>query len=162
MSRQQKTCLLFWSCCSSFPILHLLTRKLILKYRTPHSLMCYSNSYTYSAYILLLTGCDCLVRVHSPHYRSVRALAAAGAYLGMSSVILRIKSDFSAHPLQDSPHSSKIFFRSLTLSFFRSTEVRSSCLSTWAHKRESVQVWCSWEWKERSTRNLRKYLGGVG
>lgn len=63
-------------------------------------------------------------------YSSVRALAAAGAYLGMSSVILRMKSDFSAQPLQDSPHSSRIFFRSFTLSFFRSTVVRSSCLST--------------------------------
>lgn len=62
-------------------------------------------------------------------YSSVRALAAAGAYFGMSSVILRMKSDFSAQPLQDSPHSSRIFFKSLTLSFFRSTEDRSSCLS---------------------------------
>lgn len=62
-------------------------------------------------------------------YRSVRALAALGAYLGISSLILRMKSDFSAHPLQDSPHSSRIFFRSFTFNFFRSTELRSTCLS---------------------------------
>ena len=73
----------------------------------------------------------------SPCYSSsVRALAAAGAYLGMSSVILRMKSDFSAQPLQDSPHSSRIFFRSFTFSFFRSTVVRSSCLSTTGTRRE--------------------------
>lgn len=68
-------------------------------------------------------------------YRSVRALAAAGAYLGISSVILRMKSDFSAQPLHDSPHSSRIFFRSFTLSFFRSTEVRSNCLSARKEKK---------------------------
>lgn len=62
-------------------------------------------------------------------YRSVRALAAFGAYLGMSSVIFRMKSDFSAQPLQDSPHSSRIFFRSFTFSFFRSTVLKSTCLS---------------------------------
>lgn len=62
-------------------------------------------------------------------YRSVRALAALGAYLGINSLILRMKSDFSTHPLQDSPHSSKIFFRSFTFNFLRSTELRSTCLS---------------------------------
>lgn len=71
-------------------------------------------------------------------YRSVRALAAAGAYLGISSVILRMKSDFSAQPLHDSPHSSRIFFRSFTLSFFRSTEVRSNCLSARKARKKKI------------------------
>lgn len=69
-------------------------------------------------------------------YRSVRALAALGAYLGISSLILRMKSDFSTHPLQDSPHSSKIFFRSFTFNFFRSTELRSTCLSRGRKKKK--------------------------
>lgn len=85
----------------------------------------------------LLTGFFQSVQSPPPcPYRSVRALAAAGAYFGMSSVILRMKSDFSAQPLQDSSHSSRIFFRSLTLSFFRSTVVRSSCLSAGERKRK--------------------------
>lgn len=72
-------------------------------------------------------------------HSSVRALAAAGAYLGISSVILRIKSDFSAQPLQDSPHSSRIFFRSFTFSFFRSTVDRSSCLSAGDREKTIIQ-----------------------
>lgn len=64
-------------------------------------------------------------------YNSSRFLAASGAYLGMSSSTFLMKSDFSAHPLQalSSPQSERIFFKSLTFSFFRFTFVKSICLS---------------------------------
>lgn len=53
----------------------------------------------------------------------------ADAYLGLSSSILLMKSGFSRHPSQFSSQSLRIFLRSLTLSFFRSTVLRSICLS---------------------------------
>jgi len=47
--------------------------------------------------------------------------AASGAYWGIRSSMSWINSDFSVQPLQLVSQSSKIFFRSFTLSFFRST-----------------------------------------
>lgn len=61
--------------------------------------------------------------------RSARAPAALGAYLGISSWILRMKSDFSAQPLHTSPQSSRIRRSSLTRSLRRSAVLRSICLS---------------------------------
>lgn len=61
--------------------------------------------------------------------RSARAPAARGAYLGISSWILRMKSDFSAQPLHASPQSSRIRRSSLTRSLRRSAVLRSICLS---------------------------------
>lgn len=61
------------------------------------------------------------------HNSDFLAFAASGAYLGIRSSITLIKSLFSAHPLQalSSPQSDKIFFSSLTFSFFRLTFVKS-------------------------------------
>lgn len=53
----------------------------------------------------------------------------AEAYFGLSSSILLMKSGFSRHPSQFSSQSLRIFLRSRTLSFFRSTVLRSICLS---------------------------------
>lgn len=87
-------------------------------------------------------------------YRSVRALAALGAYLGISSLILRMKSDFSTHPLQDSPHSSKIFFRSFTFNFLRSTELRSTCLSRrWKTHLMTCSIFWFWDGQDAWTNN---------
>lgn len=51
------------------------------------------------------------------------------AYLGLSSSILLMKSGFSRHPSQVSSQSLRIFFKSRTFSFFRSTVPQSICLS---------------------------------
>lgn len=50
-------------------------------------------------------------------------------YLGFSSSIRLIKSVFSRQPSQFSSQSFRIFFRSRTLSFFKSTVFRSICFS---------------------------------
>lgn len=55
--------------------------------------------------------------------------AGGPACSGSSSVMRRTKSSFSAQPRQASPQSSRTFFSSRTLSFLRSTEVKSSCCS---------------------------------
>lgn len=52
------------------------------------------------------------------------------AYFGLSSSIRLMKSGFSRQPSQDSSQSLRIFFKSRTLSFFRSTVFKSICLST--------------------------------
>ena len=49
--------------------------------------------------------------------------------LGLSSSILLIKSPFSKQPSQVSSQSLRIFFKSRTLSFFKSTLFRSICFS---------------------------------
>lgn len=61
----------------------------------------------------------------------LRFLAASGSYFGIRRSISRIKSAFSAHPLQtlSSPQAERIFLSSLTRSFFRSVAVKSICFS---------------------------------
>ena len=49
--------------------------------------------------------------------------------LGLSSSILLIKSAFSRQPSHVSSQSFRIFFKSLTLSFFKSTLFKSICFS---------------------------------
>lgn len=76
---------------------------------------------------------------HSSIFRShVQSSFLAGlACFGFSSSILLIKSGFSRHPSHVSSQSLRIFLRSFTLSFFRSTVSKSICLS----KRWSYIKW---------------------
>ena len=50
-------------------------------------------------------------------------------YLGLSSSILLMKSAFSMQPSQASSHSLKIFLKSRTFNFFKSTDLMSMVLS---------------------------------
>ena len=77
------------------------------------------------------TKCPKLNSVNFHHNSDFIFAAASGAYFGNSSLTTRTKSDFSEHPLQalSSPQSERIFFRSLTLSFLKSTVVKSIFLS---------------------------------
>lgn len=68
-----------------------------------------------------------------------RGVAGGLVCSGSSSVMRRTKSSFSAQPRQASPQSSRTFFSSRTLSFFRSTEVRSNCCSAGGKSRASQQ-----------------------
>ena len=54
--------------------------------------------------------------------------AASGAYFGISSSMSIMKSDFSVHPRHSSSQSDRMFFKSLTFSFFRFTVAKSTKL----------------------------------
>jgi len=69
--------------------------------------------------VVLLPPCEKTNTYHS----------SSRTYLGLSSSILLMKSAFSRHPSHPSSQSLKIFFRSRTFSFFKSTVLKSICLS---------------------------------
>lgn len=60
-------------------------------------------------------------------------------YLGLSSSIRLIKSDFSRQPSQLSSQSLRIFFRSRTFSFLRSTLFKSICFSVQLNEDIEIQ-----------------------
>lgn len=72
----------------------------------------------------MISGVTVICQIHSSF------LSDDEEYLGLSSSIRLIKSGFSRHPSQFSSQSLRIFFRSRTLSFFKSTVFKSICLST--------------------------------